>query len=120
MGGDGDQIRFAKKVFDTSKGTYNHWETAKGLIPVWRSLQILDKEPGLTLDYIYRGDFRSVASDIADRLRAAPPRPKDGRFSLDKAAAPTLETRAATLLEAFPLSLRGSPRKPASSRKRRT
>lgn len=82
FGEDGQQKAYAaEKQLNFPEKSYSHWETGRVPMPVRDALRLVDYLPGLTLDYIYRGDLDFVTPEIGRRLRAAPDRPlaKRGR-----------------------------------------
>ncbi len=58
--------------FDFSPGSWNHWERGMS-IPWGQALRLIDSlrdiVPGLTLDWIYRGDPRGLPVETLRQLR---------------------------------------------------
>ena len=82
FGEDGQQKAYAtESQLNFPEKSYSQWETGRIQIPVSYALRLIEYLPGLTLDYIYRGDLDFVTPEMGRRLRAAPDRPlaKRGR-----------------------------------------
>ena len=66
----GDQKAFAQ-AHGFSEKQWNHWENGHS-IPWPQAVRMVEKFPMLTLDYIYRADFRGMSAEVMRELRERP------------------------------------------------
>lgn len=66
--GRGKQKEFAEEVLGMDPKVYNNFERGYPL-PVMKAQQIKRAVPGVTLEYIYDGDFRGMPFEMVTKLR---------------------------------------------------
>lgn len=72
-GGDTQQTEYVEKYLSIMPGTYSKAETGATGFKVEYAAMLLERLPGLTLDWIYLGGFERLRdSEVVDKLRAAP------------------------------------------------
>ena len=64
------QKEFAEKFLGVDYKLWNHAETGYSL-GIKIALAVVNKVPGLTLDYIYRGDVRGMPENLIQELDLA-------------------------------------------------
>jgi hypothetical protein len=88
FGDDDQQKKFAEKVLRVKAGTYSVWEIGKGGMPVKHALDLVEYMPGLTLDFIYRGDLDFLPPKLGRLFAQAPNRPPTKRGRAKRRAPP--------------------------------
>lgn len=81
--GRGQQKKFADEFLNVANDLYSKWENGDGTPRVIYAVKIVEsgRIPGLTLDWIYRGDYDFLRTPSASRdLAAAPPREEEPGF----------------------------------------
>jgi hypothetical protein len=73
--GEHGQQRELANEFGFNPISYNQWETGYVPIPVEHAVHLVENVPGLTLDFIYRGDFDFLPPKLGRCLRKLPDRP---------------------------------------------